>query len=278
MVKIVKIKTWEEMKEEFTYYAGDGLWVNGMHFNKEMEKELPQDRIIEINYYPQYNHWLWIIDITDYVITKGMIKEEITEDKEVIVPNPTNPINPIKLSEFLEEQGCYNAFVKNFDKDWGYEKCKESLDEIIGFAFEWDKTDEGYDYWKNISDKWIYLENKENDIAELINNKEQPKGVIETFVDKMTSDKEVKENNEDKKMSKKASIKIKDFKITEDEVQITISKEEFAKELSLYGKIVEDINQETILGYLRITSFNYIDKGFTVIKLNGEVLTIKEFL
>ena len=196
MVKIVKIKTWEEMEEEFTYYAGDGLWVNGMHFNKEMEKELPQDRIIEINYYPQYDLWLWAVGTTDYAITEGMIKEEITEDKEVIVPNPTK----------------------------------------------------------------------------------QPKGVIETFVDKMTSDKEVKEETKDKKMSKKASIEIKDFKITEDEVQITISKEEFAKELSLYGKIVEDINQETILGYLRITSFNYIDKGFTVIKLNGEVLTIKEFL
>jgi len=170
MVKIVKIKTWEEMKEEFTYYASDGLWVNGIHFNKEMEKELPQDRIIEINYYPQYDLWLWAVGPTDYAITEGMIKEEITEDKEV------------------------------------------------------------------------------------------------------------KEETKDKKMSKKASIKIKDFKITEDEVQITISKEEFAKELSLYGKIVEDINQETILGYLRITSFNYIDKGFTVIKLNGEVLTIKEFL
>ena len=166
MVKIVKIKTWEEMKEEFTYYAGDGLLVNGVYFSKEMEKELPQDRIIEITFDKSWGEWFWETDEKYYYITEGLIKEEITEDKEVIVPNPTNstnPTNPTKLSEFLKENNCYEAFGKYFNKD-EYQYWKGNTSEDPVFAFNFENTIEGEDYWRNIYEKWSKIKYKENDM------------------------------------------------------------------------------------------------------------------
>ena len=70
-MKIVKIKTWEQMEEEYdTDVFGD--IITEFFFTKGMEKDMPENRIIEVD---DDNHWLgWYID-------EDMIEKVIKEEK-----------------------------------------------------------------------------------------------------------------------------------------------------------------------------------------------------
>lgn len=83
-----------------------------------------------------------------------------------------------KFCRILKENGAYAQFVKAFKEqkairnEWAkfhttYFKSKsvEQFDEycesiinkeyLLNFAFEWDKTEEGWYYWNNMRDKWM---------------------------------------------------------------------------------------------------------------------------
>lgn len=77
----------------------------------------------------------------------------------------------IKLSEFLKEKGAYERFVKNFDKEF-YNATDNHIE--IANCFTWDNTNEGYDYWNDLDDKWGALSNsfKVYDMDWLLDEKE----------------------------------------------------------------------------------------------------------
>lgn len=60
----------------------------------------------------------------------------------------------IKLSEFLKDNGAYDKFIKNFDKD-----CYDITNNHIEIAncFNWGDTNEGCDYWNCLYAKWEAL-------------------------------------------------------------------------------------------------------------------------
>ena len=77
MKRIVKIKTWKQMEEE--YYKSDNremISVGNFHFSKEMEEKLPKNRIITI-IRSKINVWKW----GNYTITNNMIKKELNPEK-----------------------------------------------------------------------------------------------------------------------------------------------------------------------------------------------------
>ena len=77
----------------------------------------------------------------------------------------------VKLSEFLKENNCYEKFINNFDKKFYYSYWKVYIDEAISCAFKWDEAIETYEYWSNISSLWRNIDDKENDMIEVIENK-----------------------------------------------------------------------------------------------------------
>lgn len=72
------------------------------------------------------------------------------------------------LIEFLKEHNALDSFIYNL-------KHRESKPKvggrrfIIGYAFEWAMTPEGFDFWRVINDKWamLYLDNRQVDISNL---------------------------------------------------------------------------------------------------------------
>lgn len=92
LVKIVKIKTWEEMIKEFGLlclsdedYFPDSDVINCQeHYTDYMEKELPEDRIIEIVYDRDLESQFigtWYVDgdqTNSWNISDDMIKVEIS--------------------------------------------------------------------------------------------------------------------------------------------------------------------------------------------------------
>ena len=77
----------------------------------------------------------------------------------------------VKLSNFLKENGCYEQFINNFDKEFNYELWKHQIDGCINYAFGWNKTTEGLVFWNDIDDKWRFIENIENDMLDFDFNK-----------------------------------------------------------------------------------------------------------
>ena len=93
----VKIKTWEKMVEEF------GLdfwgWINceGI-FTDLMEKDMPQDRIIDIHYEDEDICW------NEWEITEDMIEEHLDlDEKEDYLENLE--FENKNMSEFLQSLG-----------------------------------------------------------------------------------------------------------------------------------------------------------------------------
>ena len=80
----IRIKTWEEMEQEF------GLKYNGeidveFTFTKLMEKELPSNRIIEVTPGEVPGEYWWIQGGFYYHISKDMVKEHnLTQLKTLI--------------------------------------------------------------------------------------------------------------------------------------------------------------------------------------------------
>ena len=69
-----------------------------------------------------------------------------------------------RLTRFLKELGCYAAFMKNFNDDINSNgRCAEKLKEelakldapsVIGEAFVWCGTKEGYKFWSVVEGMW----------------------------------------------------------------------------------------------------------------------------
>lgn len=64
-----------------------------------------------------------------------------------------------KFIEFLERNNAWENFERNFIEQGtdvkNYKRnCKVSEGSEISYAFIWDKTKEGYKYWKNLNDLW----------------------------------------------------------------------------------------------------------------------------
>ena len=58
-----------------------------------------------------------------------------------------------KFTKFLIENGAYEKFVKA-SSPYCY-KIKVSFN-IIGSFFVWSDTEEGYDFWNELNDRWEY--------------------------------------------------------------------------------------------------------------------------
>ena len=78
---IVKIKSWDKMEKEYGLNRrGD---IDTYHsFTKDIEKELPKDRIIEVEEDYRYNTYIWHREdaFYDRYISKDMIEKVITID------------------------------------------------------------------------------------------------------------------------------------------------------------------------------------------------------
>jgi len=89
----VKIKSWEKMVEEFGLI---GAWINceGI-FTDLMEKDMPQDRVIDIPHKDEWNGW---------EITEDMIEEHLElDEKEDYIENLE--FENKNMSEFLQSLG-----------------------------------------------------------------------------------------------------------------------------------------------------------------------------
>ena len=92
----VKIKTWEKMIEEFGL---NGDWINCEGtFTDLMEKDIPQDRIIDIQYKDGYMYW------NGWEISEDMIEEYLDlDEKEDYLENLE--FENKNMSEFLQSLG-----------------------------------------------------------------------------------------------------------------------------------------------------------------------------
>jgi len=75
-MKVVKIKTWDNMKQEY------GLGIDGnisseenFAFTSKMEELLPKNRIIFIKYDDMVNEWVWKYRDHTACITPEMIRK-----------------------------------------------------------------------------------------------------------------------------------------------------------------------------------------------------------
>ena len=71
-----------------------------------------------------------------------------------------------RFIRFLKEKNVFYAFRRNYDKNFacvpicgGTATCREYLNcvhhcDFIGYAFNWQSTDEGHDFWNNLDRKW----------------------------------------------------------------------------------------------------------------------------
>jgi hypothetical protein len=79
------------------------------------------------------------------------------------------------LIEFLQKEGIFEKFKKNFDPEFAYMQIDEYLETYassvyaINDPFKWGKSQEGYYFWNKIYDKWEdCLLNKEDKLISAI--------------------------------------------------------------------------------------------------------------
>jgi hypothetical protein len=73
-----------------------------------------------------------------------------------------------KLSDFLKENGCYDEFRENFDKEYDPNSFKNNVTELFLSAFPWGISKQGFDYWCSIFIKWRKIEYRVNDMLWLL--------------------------------------------------------------------------------------------------------------
>lgn len=63
---------------------------------------------------------------------------------------------------FLKKNRCYNSFAWNFcngtrvnKKDLERFLEDYNITDLIDCTFTWRQTEQGYDYWQEIDDKWV---------------------------------------------------------------------------------------------------------------------------
>ena len=127
----VKIKSWERMVEEFGYWNSDGDIINLKIFNwrKDMEDEIPDDRIIEVSIgrysYGELEEKKYYY--REYGISQDAIEEYLTDESGNDLTNPLHPANSEllpelkseqefklkSLAEILEEESCEKVSLDN---------------------------------------------------------------------------------------------------------------------------------------------------------------------
>ena len=78
----VKIKTWDDMVEEFGIYPSGELIICDRGFTVAMENDMPKDRIIELEQPLPYDPSVWLWKEGRWIITDDMIAEYIDEEEE----------------------------------------------------------------------------------------------------------------------------------------------------------------------------------------------------
>lgn len=130
----VKIKTWEQMEEEFGLDRDGDIAITPC-FSQRMEELMPVDRIIEVT--PGFDGvYLWE---TKWHITNDMIEEFIEGRKE------------LNFKEWLKEQGAAPERYRELGSTMTSEDPPEDW---LDATFVWSDTVEGVTYWSNLNDKW----------------------------------------------------------------------------------------------------------------------------
>lgn len=59
--------------------------------------------------------------------------------------------------QWLREQGAYDAFVENSESapDEMGRWLEEDPEDWMAYAFDWDSSEEGYDYWESLDAAWV---------------------------------------------------------------------------------------------------------------------------
>lgn len=57
--------------------------------------------------------------------------------------------------DFLIENNCLKEYMYNRERDNTHKDKIDDHRNFISYAFKWIRTDEGYDYWDLLNDKWI---------------------------------------------------------------------------------------------------------------------------
>ena len=67
-MKLVKIKTWEQMEREFGLDENGNIPINNIFFHYIMEEEMPQNRIIQIDDKMCWGVWKIVDEMIEDVI------------------------------------------------------------------------------------------------------------------------------------------------------------------------------------------------------------------
>ena len=104
----VKVKTWDEMVEQYGWYREGTINLEQFGWHKELEKLIPEDRIIEVieKYKPKEYYMIdYLYGISQNAVAKIMEEESC---KKASLDNPEHPANQELLPELdafnLEEQ------------------------------------------------------------------------------------------------------------------------------------------------------------------------------
>ena len=104
----VRVKTWDEMVEQYGWYCEGTINLEQFGWHKELEKLIPEDRIIEVieKYKPKEYYMIdYLYGISQNAVAKIMEEESC---EKVSLDNPEHPANQELLPELdafnLEEQ------------------------------------------------------------------------------------------------------------------------------------------------------------------------------
>lgn len=104
----VRVKTWDEMVEQYGWYCEGTINLERFGWHKELEKLIPEDRIIEVTERDEPKEY-YMIDYS-YGISQNAIAEIMEEEsyEKVSLDAPEHPANQELLTELdafnLEEQ------------------------------------------------------------------------------------------------------------------------------------------------------------------------------
>lgn len=76
------------------------------------------------------------------------------KEKEITIPENLITI-PENLATFLKDHNALEKYQANFDPNYGdlYFSTSKNQTFII-WAFDWEKSPEGWDYWNDLDDLW----------------------------------------------------------------------------------------------------------------------------
>ena len=80
-----------------------------------------------------------------------------------------------KFKRFLKEQNIYHTFRQNYDNEFGFRGLKYTCvqymsaiflpENVFVYAFSWDDSKEGGEFWQNINTRWRLIVADEKEIS-----------------------------------------------------------------------------------------------------------------